>query len=312
MAILRTTSCRRHRHPEFRITYDPALVPVEGDARWFVGWLEEAVAGGERFAAGQTCQVGWVVTEFRASENSTLALWEPDMWQFPVAWVESVSYTLAHLRRQKDVCESVLTADDLLFPSMLQSAIICTRLGQTPGVVMERSAPSASDSGWFCGCSGEGHDHNTVGELRKVSLYHAAVRYAPRIVPFLALPEGVLCSKPVRARRRSSGTASCWRSSRAATWRCVTASSELHGPNQPLRLHSPGQRDCRNRLLFGRMRKETRWPRPGNRYQTMRGGQSVGGKDSGRGLGSPRRAQSAGRLAAGHANSSERRNRCFR
>jgi hypothetical protein len=179
MAVLHTTSCRRHRHPEFRITYDPALVPVEDDLRWFVNWLEEAVAGGERFADGQTCQIGWVVTEIRATEDGSLALWEPDMSQIPIARVESVSHTLAHLRLQKDVCESVLSPAELSFPSMLQSAIICTRLGQTEVVVMERSAPSGSDAGWFCGCSGEDHDHNSLDELRMVSLYEAAVGYSP-------------------------------------------------------------------------------------------------------------------------------------
>jgi hypothetical protein len=192
MAVMQTTSCRRHRHPEFRITYDPALVPVEDDVSLFVGWLEEAVAGGERFADGQTCQVGWVVVEVRVGEYGALALWEPDMRQLPLARVESVSYTLAQLRQQKDVCESVLAAEDLSFPSMLHSAIICTRLGQTVGVVMERDTASGADSGWFCGCNAEDHDHNTVGELRKVSLYEAAVGHAPQIVPYLALPAGVL------------------------------------------------------------------------------------------------------------------------
>lgn len=192
MTVMLTTSCRRHRHVEFRITYNPSIVPLEDDARWLVGWLEEAVAGGERFTPGQTCQVGWAVTQVRAGEDGMLSLWEPDMRQMPVAWEESVSYTLAHLRQQKDVCESVLAAGGLAFPSMLQSAIICTRLGQTGGVVMERCAPSGSDSGWFCGCRDEDHDHNNVGELRTVSLYEAAVRYSAQIIPFLALPEGVL------------------------------------------------------------------------------------------------------------------------
>src|SRR5262245_45433838 len=166
MAVLQTTTCRHHGHPEFRITYDPALVPVENDARWFVKWLEDAVARGERFTDGRTCQVGWMVTQVRADEAGTLAIWEPDMRQMPVVWVESVSRTLAHLRVQKDVYESVLTAGELSFPSMRQSALICTRLGQTRGVVMERSTPrstpSGTDSGWFCGCSGEDHDHNST------------------------------------------------------------------------------------------------------------------------------------------------------
>jgi hypothetical protein len=190
MAVLRSTACQRHGHPEFRVTYDPVLVPVADDVLWFVNWLEEAVAGGEHFADGQTCQVGWMVLQVRAGDAGMLTLWEPDMRQMPVAWIESVSYTLSHLRVQKDVCESVLTAGDLSFPSMLQSTIICTRLGQTDGVLMERTAPQGTDSGWFCGCTRVDHNHNSTDELRCVSVFEAAVKFAPQIVPFLALPEG--------------------------------------------------------------------------------------------------------------------------
>lgn len=191
MIVRRTTRCRQHGHAEFRITYDPALVPVEEDIRWFLGWLEQAVAGGERFTDGQTCQVGWAITQVRAVEDGSLSVWEPDMKAMPIAWVDSVSHTLCQLRAQKDVCESVLGADELCFPSMRQSAVICTRLGQTEVIVMERTAADGADSGWYFGC-GEGHDHNDVSQLRRVSLYEAGVRYAPQIIPFLALPEGVL------------------------------------------------------------------------------------------------------------------------
>jgi hypothetical protein len=192
MAVLQTTSCRSHQHPEFRITYDPAIVPVENDVRWFAGWLEEAVAGGKRFSAGQTCQVGWLVTEVRDAGDGQLTIWEPDMRQMPVAWVESVSSTLSHLRRQKDVCESVLAGDEISFPSMLQYALICTQFGRTDCVLMDRQAPEGADSGWFLGCTEVDHDHNSVSEIRKVSLFEAAVSYAPQIVPYLALPEGVM------------------------------------------------------------------------------------------------------------------------
>jgi hypothetical protein len=192
VAILRTSACHARKHPEFRITYDPAIVPVEGDVRWLVGWLEQSVAQGKRFAPGQTCQIGWIVTEVRQVNDGHLSLWEPDVRVMPVAWTESVSNTLAHLRLQKDVVESVLSVDALSYPSMLQSAIICTRLGQKDGLVMERTEPSGTDSGWFFGCRDEDHGHSDVAELRRVSLYEAAVRYAPPIVPYLSLPAGVL------------------------------------------------------------------------------------------------------------------------
>jgi hypothetical protein len=192
MQVQQTTSCGRHGHPEFRISYDPALVPVEDDVRWFLRWLEEAVAGGERFADGETCQVGWMVIQVRANPDGSLSLWEPDMRQVPVVRVESVSRTLAHLRLQKDVCESVVMPEEMSFPSAAQTALVCTRLGRTDGIVMDRREPSGAISGWFCGCDDKGHDHQDAGELRKVSLYEAAVRYEPGIIPYLALPAGIL------------------------------------------------------------------------------------------------------------------------
>lgn len=190
MKFLRTMTCAQHGHPEFRISFDSAV--AANDAKWLLGWLEESVAEGTRFEIGQTCQVGWVVTEVRQHESGDLILWEPDMRSLPVQWSAAVSYTLAHLRVQKDVAESVLGAEDLLFPSMRQSALICTRLAENKDVVMERAESNGADSGWFCGCREKGHDHNDVAELRRVSLYEAAIRHAPQIVPYLGLPPGVL------------------------------------------------------------------------------------------------------------------------
>jgi hypothetical protein len=56
---------------------------------------------------------------------------------------------------------------------------------------MERTEADGADSGWFCGCREDDHDHNDVAELRRVPLYEAAVRHAPQIVPYLALPPHV-------------------------------------------------------------------------------------------------------------------------
>jgi hypothetical protein len=191
--ILRTTTCARLGHPEFRIAYDPAIVVIADDAKWLLGWLEESVAQGTRYVAGQTCQIGWITTEVRL-DGDDLSIWEPDMRRLPIEWSESVSHTLAHLRIQKDVVESVLGPGDLSFPSMRESAIICDRLGQGEGIVMERVEPAGADSGWFFGCTEDGHDHNDAAELRRVSLYEAVARHAPHIIPYLALPPGILVS----------------------------------------------------------------------------------------------------------------------
>ena len=99
------------------------------------------------------------------------------MQSMPIVWEQTVSRTLRDLRLQKDVVESVLSPDDLSFPSLLQSGLICTRLGTTTGLIMERVEGSGNDSGWFCGCYDADHDHNDAAELKCVSLYEAAVCY---------------------------------------------------------------------------------------------------------------------------------------
>lgn len=193
MAVQQTTNCHHFGHPEFQIAYDPGIVHVEGDVQSIINWLEESVAAGTRYIEGQTCQFGWMLTQIRLEKNGFLSLWEPDMKQMPFFWTDSVSNTLAHLRLQKDVVESVLSADELSFPSAREAALICTRLGQGEGIFLERLEATGSDSGWFCGCHDENHDHNhnDVAELKWVSLYEAAACYDRRIIPYLALPAGV-------------------------------------------------------------------------------------------------------------------------
>lgn len=189
--VLHTTTCARHGHPEFRVRFDPKLVPIENDRRWLIGWLEESVARGERFQPGETCQIGWLVAEVRAGADGALELWEPDFQHLPVQWVEGVSRTVAQLRLQKDVFESVLSSGHA-FPSMRQSAIVCTRFARAETLILDRAEPKDHASGWFCGCAEEDHDHNSMNELCRVSLYEAAMMSALRVVPYLALPPGTL------------------------------------------------------------------------------------------------------------------------
>lgn len=191
MEVLHTATCASHGHPEFRVSYDPKLVPVPDDARWLVGWLEDSVARGAKYEPAQTCQIGWLVAEVRAGADSALELWEPDLPHMPVQWVEGVSRILVHLRLQKDVAESVPDTE-FEFPSMRQSGIVCTRFSRAETLLLERTEPQGHDSGWFCGCADEDHDHNSINELCRVSLYEAAMMSALRIVPYLALPPGTL------------------------------------------------------------------------------------------------------------------------
>ncbi len=187
-----TTTCSQYGHPEFRITTEEKFGLVEPDLNWFMGWLEQSVVEGRRFESGQTCQVGWLVLEVRLNSDGTFSLWEPDLQAMPIVWKESVSTTLMHLRIQKDVVESVLSASELSFPSMRQSAIICSRLKKSKSLVLERSQPKGHASGWYFGCRDADHNHNDVSNLQCVSLYEAVVECAPQVVPYLALPDGTL------------------------------------------------------------------------------------------------------------------------
>jgi hypothetical protein len=191
MKFLRTKSCAKYGHAEFKIQYDPAVVVVEDDAKWLIGWLEDSVSQGSQYTPNQTCQIGWGLTQVRPCPGGELTLWEPDMLHFPIQWSEGVTRTLAHLRLQKDAVESVLPADSTLFPTMQQSALICNRLMDGEGIVLERAEPKNSDSGWYCGCRNNDHDHNNADELLCVSLYDVALR-APQVVQYLALPPEML------------------------------------------------------------------------------------------------------------------------
>lgn len=192
MKVLRTSKCNSLGHPEFRITFNPSLVPAGDDADLLIKWLEETVASGTQFQPGQTCQFGWIETEIRSHESGDYTLWEPDMQSMPASWVEGVSTTLSQLRFQKDVVESVLDPDELSFPSWRQSAIYCSRLGQAEKINLERFQPEGNASGWYFGCQEADHDHNSVPELKCASLYEIVVRTHSRIALYLALPPGVL------------------------------------------------------------------------------------------------------------------------
>jgi hypothetical protein len=73
------------------------------------------------------------------------------------------------------------------FPSLRHGGLRCTELRDGAGLVMHRSAPEGSASGWFVGCNRSSHDHNHPDHLQMDSLY-AIVRSCPMALPYLALP----------------------------------------------------------------------------------------------------------------------------
>lgn len=185
-----TTGCGSHSHREFVLEYNPSVVP-SSDVTWLLTFLERSVAAGTRYEPGQALRVGWADTLVTGSEDGQLTLLEPDwLGWLPFTYVPSVTKTLLHLRRQKDVGESLDLLDRLSFPSFLQSALVCNQLGARDCGVMERVGGGGHDSGWFLGCGAPDHDHNDPGNLTRASLYEVAC-LLPGTAQFCALPPGV-------------------------------------------------------------------------------------------------------------------------
>src|SRR3954469_14571281 len=182
-----TSKCKEHGHLEVSVLCDETSA-LSSKLKWLLEWIESEVARGRRFLPEQTVQIGWSVLEIRQRNDGTLALFEPDFQSIPVKFIDSVSNTLLHLLLQKGVTDSLDLETDIAIPSLRDSAIVCTRFGSTDGFVMSRLMPQAGDSGWFFGCDSPAHDHQAPENLRRVSLYEAAVRHNDGIIPYLGLP----------------------------------------------------------------------------------------------------------------------------
>jgi hypothetical protein len=184
--IVRTHECCRFGHPEFRLAFDSHQV-IEPDVIWLTKFLSQNVASGTRYKPDETVQIGWVILKIKSNEEGTLSLFEPDFVEIPINFVDSVTQTLVQLRLQKSVAESIGFEDQITFPSLRQSCLICTRVKDRGSFMMERFEMRENDSGWYLGCFDDDHDHNKPDNLQRVSLYDAACGML-MCVPFLPLP----------------------------------------------------------------------------------------------------------------------------
>jgi hypothetical protein len=189
---MRVTTGGRSQHDrrEFVLEYDPQAV-VQPDIDWLVHLLEEAAASSVCYGPRETLRLGWVDLIVGEADGGYLTLLEPD-WTgaVPIKYVPSVTQALVHFRRQKDVADSLDLIDQLAFPNIVDSGLVCTMLGTRPCGVMDRMEPEARDSGWFFGCDDRRHDHESPDELRRESLYRIACT-VPGTVQFCALPAGL-------------------------------------------------------------------------------------------------------------------------
>jgi hypothetical protein len=193
MRHLETRSCHQHRHPEFALELGEGV--RELDAEWLRATLEGLVAQGRRFHPGETLQLGWSIARIGPLEDGRLTLLEPDFESLPTHFVPGATRSLLHLRLQRSVAESLGLAEPA-FPSLRQSAIVCSRLARARPLWLDRASPQGVDSGWFIGCAGESHEHQSARNLERLSLYEVALQQ-PAVVPYLALPPGVQLLLPV-------------------------------------------------------------------------------------------------------------------
>jgi hypothetical protein len=164
---------------------------AEPEAESFLEGLNAMIDGGSMFRAGETFRMGWSTMRFVDFGGGRLAFEELDGSGTPGAFTRGVSRTLIATRLQRSVIESFGLPDDAMdFPSVQQSAIVCTELDPDGALFMHRLEPlNRTDSGWFFSCQNEAHDHNDPKTLVNDSLYAHACRNQA-VLPFLALPVG--------------------------------------------------------------------------------------------------------------------------
>lgn len=156
----------------------------------YYAFFERRVADGERFHAGETVQIGWMLTKLEAGEDSLLCVAEPDMKAIPIKFVDSVDSTLKHLRNQKDVVESIAPIRNPDFPSLQQSAVVHIRYKSASRLFLTRNPPHETDSGWsLTDPCDEVHAQYPSPYLR-ISLYQLGVD-RPDLIKFLAFPPGL-------------------------------------------------------------------------------------------------------------------------
>jgi len=188
-SVHRTANCTRFSHPEFQLQVANSAIPAQ-DISWLLRFLEQRVADGERFRAGETLQIGWMLTMLDGRAADTLHITEPDMKEIPIKFIDSVNNTLMHLRNQKDVVESFTPSLQTDFPSLLQSAVVHVEYKSASHVLLSRDPTYESDSGWSLTDLDDEVGSQNPSQFVKISLYQLGID-RPDLVKFFALPAGL-------------------------------------------------------------------------------------------------------------------------
>ncbi|VWC94173.1 hypothetical protein BCO18442_02113 [Burkholderia contaminans] len=184
-SIQRTIDCQLVGHPEFQIRVSDHAIPAQ-DISWLLRYFEQQVADGERFQAGETIQIGWMLTRLEATADGFLRLTEPDMKAVPIKFIDSVDNTLKHLRNQKDVVESIGATLEPDFPSLQQSAVVDVEYKSASRLLLTRDLGHGADSGWSLTVPRE----EVGSQFLRISLYQLGVD-RPDLIKFFALSPGL-------------------------------------------------------------------------------------------------------------------------
>jgi hypothetical protein len=175
---------------EILVEYEPRGA-IETDVEWFCSTLETMLARGSKFKVGQTFGMGWSVLVFTDAGKGVLGLQELDGSGVEGKFAKGVTRSLTQLRLQKSVAESFGLENQLDFATQRQTAICCKKLDVEKAIVMSREEPDEDSSGWFFSCTAKSHDHDDEANLKVETLYELSCEF-PRLMPYLALPVGVM------------------------------------------------------------------------------------------------------------------------
>ena len=178
-----TDGCAKFQHPE--IMFDVGERIPDVDAEHFKSTLEDMVASGSRFKAGETFQVAWMILKFAEADKGRLKLMEPDMKGMPIQYVDGVNRTLRFMRAQRDTAESFGLVEQMKLTTLVDVILVPADPGKIGIAQLHREPPEGQMSGWFLLEAGQ-----DPPDFRPMSMYELALS-RPDLVKFFALPPGV-------------------------------------------------------------------------------------------------------------------------
>lgn len=189
-------------------------LPIETKCAWEPGSLWDRAAerllrflgeyverSGRPIRAGETIAYGWTIlhaTTEDATKGATADVLNLEELTSPLEetvtnYSPGVWRALRLLESQNEVMRRNKVSELAQHPNRNEKAIICSRAPLKGGGLLfferQKAKEVARYSGWIVRCTDSAHDHDDPDQLLFLHLSHIVHRY-PRILPYLALPEG--------------------------------------------------------------------------------------------------------------------------